>query len=104
MTNDTLEAAYALDLEFCRKVADVPPLLDERLSPVGKSSIASPERAIEYLSMLECVYAPAFQSVPTTLLLWQTPTEEVEPAEADSPDVAKGLHQLPYRFFRRRCF
>ena len=69
MTNETLDAAYALDLEFFRKVADVPPLLDERLSLAKKSSIASPEVAIKYLLMLECMYAPAFQSAPTLLLL-----------------------------------
>ena len=62
MTNETFEAEYALDLEFCRKVADVPPLLDERLSLARDSSIGSPEIAIKYLLVLECVYAPAFQS------------------------------------------
>ena len=94
MTDETLDAEYALDLEFCRKVADVPPLLDERLSLVKKFSIASPEIAIKYLLALECAYASAFQSAPILLLLWLPDAEGEE----------TGLSQIPYKQIRRRCF
>ena len=104
MTDETLDAEYALDLEFCRKVADVPPLLDERLSLVKKFSIASPEIAIKYLLMLECVYASAFQSVPNALLLSLPPAKGTETVEANSPDFANESQQLPYKLIRRRCF